>query len=249
MVKTFSERQEELSEERRDEDEEKAPKDEEFTQRSPYEFSGERVERLAEDYPMIAQAVPSDLRPPEVGDDIPQRVERRQEILVDLEDQFGVDLGSISQEIQNLTEVSLEELGQEGLLRVIARAGVLATQLMSVGMSTQVSKLEALLSIATAVEPGRLITVTGRNVIEQADTPEPVIPQSNNTDVPTRTVWIRADPQNQNNIAFGDDEIDPEDGFYLTPGESIVWELDFREDQLYMASEESGDAVRILGMI
>jgi len=238
MVKTYNQAENELQKGRRDRDEENAPEDEEFTQRSPYQFGGERIEDLADEFPIIAQLTPENLIPDSEQADVP-----------DIGPDIGIDLGDVLNELESLSDIDLTELSERGLLEVIARGTLLLTRLGTVDVQTQVRQLEALFSIATSVEPSRLVTVTGINTIDDADVPEPVIPQSDKTDVPTRTIFLRAGRKNQNPIVLGDDDIDPDEGFYLMPGEYMTLEIDFREDQLYMASETAGDSVALLGVI
>jgi hypothetical protein len=131
-------------------------------------------------------------------------------------------------------DIDLGRLDQQGLLEVQARA--------------MVSMLSALFDIADAVEPVSTITVSGTNAISVPYNPEPVIPESDTQMVPTRTIFVRANRDNDEPIAFGDDGVAPQSGFVLESGESITIDLDLREAQLWMSSEERGQQVHLLGM-
>lgn len=130
--------------------------------------------------------------------------------------------------------IDLGELDNRGLLEIQARI--------------LLSSLAALFDIADAVEPMKSITVSGTNAISVPDNAEPVIPESDQQMVPTRTIFIRADRNNDEPVAFGDDGVQPRSGFVLESGESITVTLDLRKEQLWMASEESGQEVHLLGM-
>lgn len=248
MVKTFNQREKELQRERRDEDEGNPPDNEEYTQRTPLQRDGETLEELADRFDNISVPIPEWLQPERGPREDLERIERNRQILVSLEEQFGVDLGNILSEIENISDVDLADLSQTELLTLVVRLLSLMSRMRVADLSIQTTQTEALLDIATSVEPSRAITVTGVNVIEDADTPEPLIPQSDKTDIPTRVLRIRADPLNDKPIAIGDDEIDPDEGWYLKPGESDQISIDFRRTQLYMASEEDGQSVRLLGL-
>lgn len=131
-------------------------------------------------------------------------------------------------------DIDLSRLDQRGLLEIQARV--------------MISSLAALFDIADAVEPVSTVTVSGSNAISVAYNAEPVIPESDQQMVPTRTIFVRADRNNDEPIAFGDDGVSPESGFILESGESITIDLDLRETQLWMASDESGQEVHLLGM-
>lgn len=248
MVKTFDQAEEEQQKERREYDEENVSADEEYTQRSPYQFDGERLEEFVDQFPLIARAVPEDLKPGDVADETRANLNVERELLVNLEEQFGINLGDVLNELENISQIELEDLNQRQLLQLVVRILTLMARMKSIDISTQISQLQSLLSIATSVEPARLITVSGRNVIGDADTPETVVPQADKTDVPTRTVFIRADEDNEKTVYLGDDDVSPDEGFFLKPGEFFYLDIDFREDELYMSSEAEGDAVSLLGV-
>lgn len=131
--------------------------------------------------------------------------------------------------------VDIDGLGTEGLLRFIAKVNV--------------NMLMSLFDIANSVEPRDNIVISGTNAIEAADNPEPVVPKTDEVDIPTRQLLIKADSDNNRSIAFGDDTISPENGFVLRSGESIFIDIDLRGEELYMASEAAGQEVNLLGLL
>lgn len=137
--------------------------------------------------------------------------------------QFDLDFGDLSQ------------LDNGGLLEVIARVNI--------------AQLASLFDIADSVEPFQSITVSGTNIIDQPDVAEPVVPESDEELIPTRTLFIKADENNSKRVYFGDDQVDPDSGFALERGESITLDTDLRAEELYMASEDSGQQIQLLGMV
>lgn len=131
-------------------------------------------------------------------------------------------------------DIDLGQLDNRGLLEVQARA--------------MITMVTALFDVADAVEPMTTVTVSGTNAIESPYNAEPVIPESDRQMVPTRTIFIRADRNNSEPIAFGDDAVSPQSGFILESGESITIELDLRNVRIWMASDEAGQQVHLLGM-
>lgn len=129
----------------------------------------------------------------------------------------------------------LSQMDTRGLLEVMARVNI--------------AQLATLFDIADAVEPFTTVTVSGTNAIDNADVEQPVVPQSDTSDIPTRTLFIRASPDNNRLIYFGDDEVQPNSGFALAAGEFIVLETDLRGEELWMASEQAGGTVQLLGMV
>lgn len=131
-------------------------------------------------------------------------------------------------------DIDLGQLDNRGLLEVQARA--------------MITMLTAMFDVADAVEPMSTVTVSGTNAISVPYNPEPVIPESDRQMVPTRTIFIRADRNNGEPIAFGDDGVAPQSGFILESGESITIDLDLRNTQIWMAADERGQQVHLLGM-
>lgn len=127
------------------------------------------------------------------------------------------------------------ELDELGLLEVIARI--------------QIAQLSSLFDIAAAVEPLKGIVISGTNAISSAETAEPVVPESDETDIATRRLFLKASDDNNKDIYFGDDEVAPETGFSLAPGEGIELDIDLRLQVLWMASADSGQQVDIIGLV
>ena len=180
------------------------------------------VEQVEDELEDISVTVPDFLKPSEGGrreDDI------QRPGAVNPRDQFGVDV--------DLDQ--LPNLNQAELLQIIARV--------------ELASLQTLLEISDYVSPFTNITVSGNNAIDQANSPQPVVPQSDTTDIPTRILYMKADENNNEPIAFGDDKASPTSGFLLKSGQSITIQLDLRGEELYMSSDGDGQQVQILGLV
>lgn len=177
------------------------------------------LEELFESVEDITEVVPDWLRPEE---GIPE---------TDVPDvggrrgQLGFDL--------NIS--GLSQMDTRGLLEVMARVNI--------------AQLATMMDIADNIEPFSTITVSGTNAIDNANTEQPVVPQSDTEAIPTRTLFIRASPRNNKPIYFGDDEVQPNSGFVLRAGEFIIWETDLRGEELWMASESDGQIVQLMGAV
>ena len=177
------------------------------------------VEELRNEVESTVEAVPDFLKPS-----------------TDTADTDRPDLGGRRDGIQ--FDFDLDNLGSltdANLLEVIARV--------------EIVQLEVLLDIADSVDSFDTITVSGTNAIDNANESEVVVPESDNEVIPTRQLMIRSDTDNTNKIYFGDDEVRPNSGFVLLPGEMIVVEVDLRGEELHMASGEAGEQVQLLGVI
>lgn len=141
--------------------------------------------------------------------------------------QLNINLGSLKS--------SLQAMNQRQLLEVVARI--------------MLAQLASSLDIADSVDSSRSITVSGTNVIEYANTAEVVVPESDTTNIPSRTLFVQSDPANSEDIYFGDDKVSPNSGFVLSPGDSMNVGIDLRQTQLYMSSSKSGEQVNLLGLI
>lgn len=173
--------------------------------------------------------------------------------LQDLLSGIGEGLNEIGQ-INDTLEENLGDLGTRGLMvyQATALKGILTAFEINNRISlhqsqVQINQLQALFDILSSVEPITGITVSGRNVINDPGSPQPVVPESDSTDIPTRHLLVQSAASNNEDIAFGDDEVDPQNGFILTPGNNIMVPVDLRATELYMASEEKGAEVGILG--
>lgn len=157
---------------------------------------------------------------------------------------------TISEFSTELLEVDLSELSERGLLEHIARILQLMFELHGTIAGIAVNQLDALFNILTSVEPFSRITVSGVHVVEAGDedTVLPVVPESDTVDIPTRILFIRASPNNSDQIAFGDDEVEPDDGFILNPGEHQVLSINLAQETLWMSAETGGDEVQLMGL-
>lgn len=247
MVKTFEERQEELAKERDESHKKRGGESDEFDMVAEADIDADTIEEFADRLRRIALPAPDDLGPGERP-----RQRRRLELRIDLvqrlADELGISLADLQEQLQQEQQANLDLQDSTQLLQLIASFLQTQNQLLGVVANTSVTQLENLISIANDVRPATLVTVSGREIIDDADVPQPVIPDSDKTDIPTKTVFIRADPDNDNPIVIGDDEVDPNDGFILQPGEAQEVRIDFRDDQLFMAADEAGEAVRLLGL-
>ena len=175
--------------------------------------------------------------------------------LQDLLSGIGEGLDEIGDINDNL-EIDISGLSRRGLLEYQAQAlkGILSSMEVRNRIAlhksqVNVNQLQALFDILSSVEPVNNITVSGRNAIDNAGQPQPVVPESDNTDIPTRHLLVQSSEGNNEKISFGDDEVDPQNGFVLSPGNNIMVPMDLRETELYMASEEEGAEIGLLGMI
>jgi len=139
------------------------------------------------------------------------------------------------------------ETDPRDLIRLIPGAD--EAELLEIIARVNVANFITNLDIADYLSPLSDITVSGTNAISSANQPEPVVPNSDSVDIPTRKIFIKANTNNKKPIAFGDDQSDPDSGFILGPGESIVVGLDLRGEPIYMSSERSGQEIEVLGML
>lgn len=154
--------------------------------------------------------------------------------------QAGAELPRANQPIQRRPgqlpnfNFDLSELDQRDLMEVIARI--------------LIAQVAAIFDIADAVEPLRGVSVSGTNALENANQAEEVVPGSSGRNVPTRALFLKASDDNNVPIYIGDDAIEPENGWKLDRGQSIVLETDLREATLFMAADEDGQEIEILGL-
>lgn len=271
MPKTFEEAQEEEREKIEEIDIGKGEKIGEGGE-SPLTFDGQRLEQAAEEFDDWVIATPDQIKARLVQErERIQQAGRSLEFDISQRAGFGLDnllddLQNNSTDLQNLqdileftdlpSEVAVNDLGVEDLLQLLLRVQVnfispniaSTAQLLKIISTSNAQQLAAIENILTEVRPANQFVVTGRNVINNTDNPEPVIPDADNTEIPTRTIYIRADPKNQDPVVFGDDDVDPDTGFFLNAGESQMIEQNFADQVLWMAGT-SGDAVRLLGFL
>lgn len=133
------------------------------------------------------------------------------------------------------------------LIEIIPDAG--NTELLQIIARVEVANLVTLLDIADYLSPLSNITVSGSNAVDDANQTQPVVPNSDQVEIPTRKIYVKANTNNRKPIAFGDDQSDPDSGFILSPGESIIVDMDLRGEPLYMSSEESGQEIELMGLV
>lgn len=238
MARTYEERVREQAEEKKEGFRTNVPD-------LPDEIS---LERLSS----IVRAVPGDLAPGESERRNRARSDARESFKSALSDLLGVQSGSTLEDVdsvvQELNGVDVESLSDVNLQRVMAQAQIAQANALRGILEAEITSATILDTIATATEPPVGITISGSNEIGTQDEPQPVVPGTEDRSVPVRRLLIRADEDNSAPIYFGDDNISPEDGFMLRPGESEPFELDFRDTTLYMSGEEEGDEIQLLGV-
>jgi len=264
MVKTYEDAKDEERERGREEERDRFVGDE-YDASSPVTFEGERIQKRYEDIKRVLIATPGELsgsRGPRGGFD-ETRQEIRDEVEVNIEDALGVNFSDVAATVKAVEDAIKEETERDlsGLssrelqVRLVERVGLLlqdniqrtkVSQVMAEGMLQNVS---ATVSILENVRPYTNITVSGKTEIESAGEAQAVIPEAENTEIPTRTLFIRADPDNNDKIYFGDDKVQPEEGYVLTPGEAINIDVDFRNDSLWCASDTKGEQLMLIGVV
>lgn len=189
-----------------------------YAEEQGMEFDGETLEEKWEELKDIS------ITPPEFLSKAEQDRDFERSGPVDVPS-VGIDLGSI--------EAILEGGNQIEILGAIGRI--------------LLASFATLVDISNNVAPASRITISGINALDNANAAQPVVPESDNELIPTRWLYIKADSDNDEDIAIGDDDVAPTSGFILTPGEAIYLEVDIREEEYYMASEEAGEQVNLLG--
>lgn len=238
MARTYEEQTEERAEERR----------EGFRSTVTSLPDSFDMERLSN----IVRAVPDSLVPGESDRRNQVREDARNSFRNALSDllggQSGSTLNDVDEMLSDLNEVDLQSLSDIQVQRVMAQSMIAQTNAIRGLLEAQITSATIQDSIATAVEPPSAITISGTNEIAKSDTPQSVVPNTEDRSIPVRELMIRADEDNSAPIYFGDDDISPEDGFMLRPGESESFELDFRDSSLYMAGANEGDEIQLLGV-
>lgn len=176
-----------------------------------------------------------------------RRQESQQELSLDLQDAFGVSLEDLDTAIKELYQADLETLDELNILRFIAEAMRVQTLQNKINLDQESAISVFLNDIATAVEPPTDIVVSGTVDVDKPDVPQEVLEDLDQ--VRTRMLIIKANPFNNKPIYFGDDAVEPRDGFVLVPGEKIELPISYRDAQVYMASEERGASLQLLGLI
>lgn len=158
------------------------------------------------------------------------------------DDVVNVDFSSMEEVLNSIDEDVSDDSTRELLAKML--------QTQRVGVQAQANILSTLIDLLEVERPFRSVAVSGINTIDQSEEGQsiPVVPQSDNTNIPTRILIIRASQSNSDPIAFGDDEVKPDDGFLLSPGTSISLEMSLANLTLWMGGT-AGDEVELLGLM
>lgn len=221
--------------------------DNQFNVTTPVTFREADLETRFSDVPTILEAVPDIFSPDgSRGQDIQQGSE---DIINEIQTEFSVDLSQISEVLEESQQTDFGELNNLQLLQVISQNSTIQGQLLQVMADTMVQMLSTMASIDNSVGASETVTVSGSNTIDDANTPQAVIPGSDSTSIPTNKLFLKAGNNNDNPIYLGDDEVDVGGGFSLDAGESITMNIDFRADQIFMVSSEAGEEIEIIGLL
>lgn len=166
----------------------------------------------------------------------------------DITNRTNINLDGISEEIGSVGDELDGIETSQGYLLAIAQATVASAKLNQVAATSQIAQLSTLQSVLQQVSPLSSIRVSGSNTIDRDNSPEQVVPGSETEDIPTRMLFIQAAQSNKYPIFFGDDAVAPNSGFRLDRGEFINYEINLNGDSLYMAAEEAGQTVNLLGV-
>lgn len=207
----------------------------------PWEFGDGSLKERAKEFLDFLISTPKEIN----VDAKEKAIEQTEDVVLDIDERRD----GLIPDFQNLFETDLDALDKKGLLKFIAESMRALNKQTSIQNETLLNILKNNQIISRSVEPFSTITVSGTNSIDDADTVQPVIPESDNISVPTRALFIKSDDDNTAEIAVGDDNIDPDDGFILQRGQFIFVEMDLRETVLYMSSSEAGQTVEILGLV
>lgn len=138
-------------------------------------------------------------------------------------------------------DIDLSELDTAGLLKTLITE---QRDLLQVLIETQITSLERINTMTQFVSPATTITVSGADVTTEEDVATKVIQES----VPTRKIFLRASPTNTSDIYLGDGQVEPQKGWVLRAGETLMIPMDYRNQDLYMASEETGQVIQLMGV-
>lgn len=202
----------------------------------------------------ISQALPESMRP----DGLERRSIRRDKarssfrgILDELLDiSIGQGLDDLEEQLREANEIDLDALDEMELMRFMANMELIQANASVASLENGLTSSVFLDDIASAVESPSTITINGINDTgRNPSDPSTVIPDTEGREFPATTMFMRASRENTDRIYFGDDDISPQSGFVLAPGESMVFTMDFRDDSLYMASDDRGQEVSYIGLL
>ena len=238
MARTFEERTRERAREAREGD----------------RSSGPGYERVMRFFDQFSRPVPEGLKPDSVERRDARRSEERVRFRGVLDDLLGERIGQNLETLEDLVrdanDVDLDSISGDDLLRFTAQVNLIQANSAVASLETLITSAVFLDDIAGAVEPPSTISVAGINDLGSSPTVAgEVIPESEDREFPIRKLVLRASRSNTGDVFFGDDDISPNAGFKLSPGESIQLDLDFRDDTLYMAGDHRSDEVSFLGLI
>lgn len=175
-------------------------------------------------------------------------VETPQERSARFSSSVDVRTGALAQSLNELRSELGDATTSEELLNIIAESNILLAERLDVLNDIQLEALQALFDIVSFTSPFTRITVSGTNEIEDPDTAELVVPQSDTTSIHTRILFMRAAADNTDEIAIGDDGTEPDTGYVLDNGDVLVLNIDLRDETLWMASETDGQVIELLGL-
>lgn len=214
-----------------------------YAPEAPEDLDRSDLEEEVEELRSFLSVSPPELR--EIGRRPTQTIEERRDVVIGplnfKLDGFREGIEGLKDQLENATETN-------DFLNIIAQAAIQIDEQLNVLTSTQIDSLSALFDIVGAVEPFSRITVSGTNDIDDVDTAEPVVPDSDEVSIFTRILFVKSSDSNTDTIAIGDDETQPDNGWVLDPGENLVLSIDLRDETLWMASETSGVTVELLGL-
>lgn len=212
-----------------------------YLESSPDELFGAEIDVPSIQQPSGRQDVLSNLGITEIisqlqqGDDVPLPTPSL------ASDEILGLLGRINQDVG--------EMGQTELLQNIALGNRAISMLLLQNNQSQVAQLQAMYDILTSVEPYRAITVSGVHEFDNANEVTPVVPESDDRQIPTRMLIIKASDSNNDTIAIGNDDITPSNGWVLDRGDWLSLSVDLRGDALFMVGEDANDQVELLGVV
>lgn len=229
---------------------------------SPEQFDGETIEEIASQIETVMAPGPSvreegetdfggnpgsiTIPSPGVGPiDIPN---------IELGDLGEFDLSFIDEtDFTNAQEV---RVAQFEILTIIAEllAKTVFQQQATAQFTQQIAGIgqanfEVNKRILRNAQPISRITISGTATIQDANSTTLVVPESDENSTPTRQLLIRSSVANTTRLFFGDDEVSPEAGFSLQPGEAQSLPIDLREEDLYVAADEANQVVELIGVI
>lgn len=203
----------------------------------------------------IVTGIPPSMVSDTISDRFESRQQRRSDVVdsivssiqLAIEEDLGID--NLGDSVKQLNEIDLSNVeNQKELLRLLVEAERINTTVNAARLQNDITVVSLLNSMLSAVEPAFGISTYGVNVIDE-DAPQPVVPRSDEVDIPTKNLVVRALPDNKDDIYIGDSKVAPQEGFLLRPGEWRRFHIDIRDQELFMAAENTGNEVSLIGLI